>query len=105
MMMGNREVTELWKSEGAGISTKRNHGISIFSKKKNQLLWKSLVTRSTRYLFVTAVRHYLDKHEQSISFSSGMIKCRRDDTLKEVIIKLGNRKIQRIYVVDEVGNL
>ena len=31
MMMGNREVTELWKSEGAGISTKRNHGYAFLT--------------------------------------------------------------------------
>ena len=36
---------------------------------------------------------------------SGMITCRRDQTVKEMILKLDSVKIQRVYVVDEDGNL
>lgn len=36
---------------------------------------------------------------------SGMITCRKDDTLKEVILKLDSKEIHRIYVVDEEGDL
>lgn len=35
----------------------------------------------------------------------GIVTCRRDDTIKEVILKLDSEKIQRIYVVDKDGNL
>lgn len=34
-----------------------------------------------------------------------MITCRKDDTLKEVILKLDSKEIHRIYVVDEEGDL
>lgn len=73
------------------------------------LLLAPAIYKEYRYMtaknFLTAIRHYLEEHEQSTPFSSGMITCRRDDTLKEVIIKLDSVKIHRIYVVDEEGNL
>ncbi|KAJ0536646.1 putative CBS domain-containing protein [Helianthus annuus] len=34
-----------------------------------------------------------------------MITCKKDDTLKDVIMKLDSMKIHRIYVVDGEGNL
>lgn len=36
---------------------------------------------------------------------SGMITCRRNQTVKETILMLDSAKIQRVYVVDEDGNL
>ncbi|KAL8097875.1 SNF1-related protein kinase regulatory subunit gamma-1-like [Apium graveolens] len=73
------------------------------------LLLAPAIYKEYRYMtaknFLTAIRHYLKEHEQSTPFSSGMITCRRDDTLKEVIIKLDSMKIHRVYVVDEEGNL
>lgn len=36
---------------------------------------------------------------------SGMITCRRNQTVKEMILMLDSVKIQRVYVVDEDGNL
>lgn len=36
---------------------------------------------------------------------TGMITCKRDDTVKEVILMLDSEKIHRIYVVDDDGNL
>lgn len=73
------------------------------------LLLAPAIYKEYRYMtaknFLAAIRHYLEEHAQSTPFSSGMITCRRDDTLKEVIIKLDSVKIHRIYVVDEEGNL
>lgn len=34
-----------------------------------------------------------------------MVTCRRNNSLKEVIMKLDSKKIHRIYVVDDMGNL
>lgn len=34
-----------------------------------------------------------------------MVTCRRGDSLKDVIMKLDSKKIHRIYVVDDMGNL
>lgn len=36
---------------------------------------------------------------------SEMVSCRKDDTLKDVILKLDSLKIHRIYVVDNEGKL
>ncbi|EYU23127.1 hypothetical protein ABFS82_09G064400 [Erythranthe guttata] len=55
--------------------------------------------------FVTTVRRYLEEHQNESPFLSGMVTCKKDDTLKEVITKLDSMKIHRIYVVDEDGNL
>lgn len=35
----------------------------------------------------------------------GVITCKRDDTLKDIILKLDTDKIHRIYVVDEEESL
>ncbi|KAK2978199.1 hypothetical protein RJ640_030372 [Escallonia rubra] len=55
--------------------------------------------------FLTSVRSYLEEHQEKSPLLSGMVTCRRDETLKEVILKLDSMKIHRIYVVDDVGNL
>ncbi|KAK4436862.1 SNF1-related protein kinase regulatory subunit gamma-1 [Sesamum alatum] len=55
--------------------------------------------------FLTAVRSYLEMHQKESPLLSGMVTCRRDDTLKQVIMKLDSMKIHRIYVVDAAGNL
>ncbi|KAG8379429.1 hypothetical protein BUALT_Bualt07G0087500 [Buddleja alternifolia] len=55
--------------------------------------------------FLTTVRNYLEEHQNDSPLVSGMITCQKDDTLKQVIMKLDSVKIHRIYVVDEVGNL
>ncbi|KAL7099249.1 hypothetical protein ACP275_09G071600 [Erythranthe tilingii] len=55
--------------------------------------------------FVTTVRRYLEENQNESPFLSGMVTCKKDDTLKEVITKLDSMKIHRIYVVDEDGNL
>ncbi|KAK6123715.1 hypothetical protein DH2020_042550 [Rehmannia glutinosa] len=55
--------------------------------------------------FLTAVRSHIEEHQNESPLLSGMVTCRRDDTLKQVIMKLDSMKIHRIYVVDETGNL
>lgn len=36
---------------------------------------------------------------------NGMVTCKRENTIKEVIVMLDSKKIHRIYVVDDDGNL
>ncbi|KAK4362575.1 hypothetical protein RND71_017816 [Anisodus tanguticus] len=55
--------------------------------------------------FLTSVRSYQREHERNSPFLSDMVTCRRDNSLKEVIMKLDSKKIHRIYVVDDMGNL
>ncbi|KAF7112422.1 hypothetical protein RHSIM_RhsimUnG0231700 [Rhododendron simsii] len=55
--------------------------------------------------FLTAVRSYLDEHKEVSPLLNGMVTCGRDNTIKEVIVKLDSQKIHRIYVVDGEGNL
>uniref|UniRef100_A0A5B6Z8I0 CBS domain-containing protein n=1 Tax=Davidia involucrata TaxID=16924 RepID=A0A5B6Z8I0_DAVIN len=55
--------------------------------------------------FLTAVRRHLEEHQQSSPLLKGMVTCRRDNTIKEVILMLDSMKIHRIYVVDDEGNL
>ncbi|KAJ8553991.1 hypothetical protein K7X08_024669 [Anisodus acutangulus] len=55
--------------------------------------------------FLTSVRSYQGEHEKNSPFLSDMVTCRRDNSLKEVIMKLDSKKIHRIYVVDDMGNL
>ncbi|XP_058226383.1 SNF1-related protein kinase regulatory subunit gamma-1-like [Rhododendron vialii] len=55
--------------------------------------------------FLTAVRSYLDEHKEASPLLNGMVTCGRDNTIKEVIVKLDSQKIHRIYVVDGEGNL
>ncbi|CAA0830156.1 SNF1-related protein kinase regulatory subunit gamma-1 [Striga hermonthica] len=51
--------------------------------------------------FLAAVRRHLEEQQNE----SPLVTCMKDDTLKQVIIKLDSMKIHRIYVVDEAGNL
>ncbi|KAM7480136.1 hypothetical protein LguiA_028349 [Lonicera macranthoides] len=63
----------------------------------------SLITAKN---FLTAVRSYLkDQIKTSSPLLGRMVTCRRDNTLKEVIMKLDSMKIHRIYVADEEGNI
>ncbi|KAL3631707.1 SNF1-related protein kinase regulatory subunit gamma-1 [Castilleja foliolosa] len=55
--------------------------------------------------FLTSVRNYIEEHEDGSPLLSGMVTCLKDDTLKQVIMKLDSMKIHRIYVVDETGDL
>ncbi|XP_076881676.1 SNF1-related protein kinase regulatory subunit gamma-1-like [Bidens hawaiensis] len=55
--------------------------------------------------FVTSVKRYLEDNQKASPLVSGMITCKKEDTLKDVITKLDSKEIHRIYVVDEDGNL
>ncbi|KAL3342728.1 hypothetical protein AABB24_026656 [Solanum stoloniferum] len=55
--------------------------------------------------FLTSVRRNQGEHEKNSPFLSHMVTCRRGDSLKDVIMKLDSKKIHRIYVVDDMGNL
>ena len=55
--------------------------------------------------FLTAVRSNLEKNHENCPFVTGVITCKRDHTMKELIQLLDSEKIHRIYVVDNDGNL
>ncbi|KAL2934433.1 SNF1-related protein kinase regulatory subunit gamma-1 [Bienertia sinuspersici] len=55
--------------------------------------------------FLLASKKCREEHEGSTPLVSGMITCRKDDTLKNVILTLDSLKIHRIYVVDESEGL
>ncbi|KAE8714574.1 SNF1-related protein kinase regulatory subunit gamma-1 [Hibiscus syriacus] len=55
--------------------------------------------------FLIVVRNYLEKHEKISPMLSGMITCKRDETVKDLIQKHDSEKIQRVYLVDDDGNL
>ncbi|KAF7124761.1 hypothetical protein RHSIM_Rhsim12G0174100 [Rhododendron simsii] len=55
--------------------------------------------------FLTAVRSYLEEHKEPSPLLNGMVTCKRENTIKEVIAMLDSKKIHRIYVVDDDGNL
>lgn len=74
---------------------------AITMKSKNCAICSSITARN----FLTAVRHYLEEQHQNSPLLTGMVTCNRQNTLKEVIIKLDSMKIHRIYVVDDEGNL
>ncbi|MBA0847703.1 hypothetical protein Goshw_021793 [Gossypium schwendimanii] len=55
--------------------------------------------------FLLAVKNYLEKHDTRSPMLSGMITCKTNETIKELIQMLDSLKIQRVYVVDDDGNL
>ncbi|KAG1363486.1 putative SNF1-related protein kinase regulatory subunit gamma-1 [Cocos nucifera] len=55
--------------------------------------------------FVTTVKKYLEKHQDASPMLMNVITCNRDDTIKDIILKLDAEKRQRIYVVDKEENL
>ncbi|CAN6713614.1 unnamed protein product [Malus baccata var. baccata] len=52
--------------------------------------------------FLTAVE---SKHHEVYPTLSTMVTCKRDDTVKDLILILDSKKIHRVYVVDDDGNL
>ncbi|KAI3842460.1 hypothetical protein MKX03_035067 [Papaver bracteatum] len=63
--------------------------------------YRSITAKS----FLTAVRNHLKEQHEASPMLQGMITCRKDDTIKDVILKLDSEKIHRIYVVDADENL
>ncbi|KAJ7956054.1 SNF1-related protein kinase regulatory subunit gamma-1 [Quillaja saponaria] len=55
--------------------------------------------------FLTAVKRYLEMHEEVFPILSGLITCKKNCTIKELILLLDSQKIHRAYVVDGKGNL
>lgn len=55
--------------------------------------------------FLTAVRTHLHIKQDSSSILGGVIACQKNDTIEDIILKLDNTKIQRIYVVNGEGDL
>ncbi|KAK9926655.1 hypothetical protein M0R45_023871 [Rubus argutus] len=55
--------------------------------------------------FLTAVRSHLEKQHEVYPMLSAMVTCKRDDTIKDLILRLDSEKIHRVYVVDNDGNL
>ncbi|TKW03947.1 hypothetical protein SEVIR_7G076700v4 [Setaria viridis] len=54
--------------------------------------------------FLTAVRHHLQEQHEASPLLHDVITCKKDDTIKDIILKLDSQKIHRIYVVDDKGN-
>lgn len=63
--------------------------------------YRSITARS----FLSAVRSYHEEHQKSSPILTDVVTCTRDNTLKEVIMKLDSMKIHRIYVANDEGNL
>ncbi|KAI4336312.1 hypothetical protein L6164_014851 [Bauhinia variegata] len=55
--------------------------------------------------FMSAVRNYLKEHEEAFPKLSDLITCKKNCTVKELIQLLDHEKINRVYVVDDDGNL
>ncbi|XP_019708033.2 SNF1-related protein kinase regulatory subunit gamma-1 [Elaeis guineensis] len=55
--------------------------------------------------FVTSVKKYFEEHQDASPMLMNVITCNRDDTIKDIILKLDAEKRQRIYVVDKEDNL
>lgn len=55
--------------------------------------------------FLTAVRSYLEKHKDGFPMSSNLVTCKLDCTIKKLIQLLDDKKIHRVYVVNDDGDL
>ncbi|KAF3436877.1 hypothetical protein FNV43_RR19630 [Rhamnella rubrinervis] len=55
--------------------------------------------------FLTAVRNHLEKHKENSPLLGEMITCKKDHTIKELILMLDAKKIHRVYVVADNGDL
>ncbi|KAG8083185.1 hypothetical protein GUJ93_ZPchr0015g6818 [Zizania palustris] len=54
--------------------------------------------------FLTAVRQHLHEQHEASPLLGAVITCKKDDAIKDIILKLDSEKIHRIYVVDDKGN-
>ncbi|CAL0330091.1 unnamed protein product [Lupinus luteus] len=55
--------------------------------------------------FLSAVRSYLEKNQKAFPKLTEYITCKKDCTVKELIQLFDHEKINRVYVVDDDGNL
>ncbi|KAL9261599.1 SNF1-related protein [Drosera capensis] len=67
-------------------------------------IYKDYRSVTTKDFLVTARRYGAEHHEVMPSMS-GMVTCKSDRTLKDVILTLDSKMIHRIYVVDDDANL
>ncbi|GMH31480.1 hypothetical protein Nepgr_033323 [Nepenthes gracilis] len=54
--------------------------------------------------FLVTARRYREEHDEELP-SHSIVTCKRDVTLKEAILTLDSKKIHRIYLVDDDGDL
>lgn len=74
----------------------------FFEQLYSNLTIFALIVRSiTAKDFLTAVRKYLHNHREPSAILQEVISCKRDETIKDIILRLDSAKIHRIYVVDE----
>ncbi|PKA47434.1 SNF1-related protein kinase regulatory subunit gamma-1 [Apostasia shenzhenica] len=59
----------------------------------------------TAKVFLRSIKSYLDAHKDASPRFLGVLTCHRDDTIKDIILKLDHEKTHRIYVVDQEDNL
>uniref|UniRef100_A0A103YBS3 Aldolase-type TIM barrel n=1 Tax=Cynara cardunculus var. scolymus TaxID=59895 RepID=A0A103YBS3_CYNCS len=85
--------------------SKKLYELGLPLMKSNRVIKTRMNQSITTKNFVTAVKNYLKENEKALPVMSGMITCRKEDTLKDVIMKLDSMKGHRIYVVDDQGNL
>uniref|UniRef100_A0A0A8ZL27 CBS domain-containing protein n=1 Tax=Arundo donax TaxID=35708 RepID=A0A0A8ZL27_ARUDO len=76
---------------------------SIMIKDVKHLLTASETNRDYRTL--TAKEFIANARQSSGERQMIIITCKRGDTVKDIILKLDAEKRQRIYVIDEEGNL
>lgn len=70
------------------------------------LIGTALYNRSiTAKNFLTAVRNHLEKHKETSPMLGEMVTCKKDHTIKELILMLDAKKIHRVYVVAANGDL
>ena len=55
--------------------------------------------------FITTVKRYLEKHQDASAMLMNVIACKRDGTIKDIILRLDAEKRQGIYVADIEENL
>ncbi|XP_062208716.1 SNF1-related protein kinase regulatory subunit gamma-1-like [Phragmites australis] len=76
---------------------------SIMIKDVRHLLTASETNRD--YMTLTAKEFIANARQSSGERQMSIITCERGDTVKDIILKLDTEKRQRIYVVNEEGNL
>ncbi|CAD5192334.1 unnamed protein product [Musa acuminata subsp. malaccensis] len=63
--------------------------------------YRSITTKD----FIIKIKAYVEEQQVVSSTMNNVITCKRDETVKDIILSLDMEKIQRIYVVDQDENL
>ncbi|CAL9083657.1 unnamed protein product [Musa acuminata var. zebrina] len=63
--------------------------------------YRSITTKD----FIIKIKAYVEEQQVVSSTMNNVVTCKRDDTVKDIILSLDMEKIQRIYVVDQDENL